>query len=165
MSFDPLNKTVPPGVWSTGTTKNTYAKDHMVGELASHVYDNNAQTFITCEGVPSFVPQATADVLDDPTQQLHRFARTTGPMPYMDAELIAEIQENDAKFNPFTYDDLTIDKFSRPAGPQTYSWILDKLRDDVVVTPPWENPDIVPPCEGGGGSERPETGLLYPRKV
>ena len=41
----------------------------------------------------------------------------------------------------------------------------DEVSDPI---PPWEGPVLNPDCDGGGGgggSERPEYGLLYPRKV
>ena len=163
MSFDPLNNTVPPGIWSAKGQQATYVEHEMEEQLASHLYDSDAPSLIELEGLPSFIPLETAAAVDPP-KSLNNFGRLS-VQPYITPEYLAVIEANDAKFNPFSCDQKLVDIDSRPAGSLYWSWIVERLRDDREVIPPWESPIVVPPCGDGEGSVRPESGLLYPRKV
>ena len=163
MSFDPLNKTVPPGIWSVKGQEATYVEHVMEEELASHLYDSNAPSLIELEGFPSFVPVDTAGAIEHP-DSLDNFGRLS-VVSYTTSDYVAVIQQNDAKFNPFSCDQKLVDTGNKPAGSLYWSWIFERLRDDREVIPPWESPIVVPPCPEGEGSVRPEAGLIYPRKV
>jgi hypothetical protein len=163
MSFDPLNQTVPPGVWSVKGRRATYVEHEMEEQLASHLYDDNASSLIELEGLPPFIPQATAGALNHP-QSTGNLGRLS-VQPYISPEYLAEIEQNDAKFNPFNFDQHLVDISQRPAGSFSLSWVVERIRSDRELIPPWESPIFVPPCTDAEGSVRPDVGLLYPRKV
>ena len=45
---------------------------------------------------------------------------------------------------------------------ETAPFLCEEIDFETEISPP---PPGIPPCDGGGGSERPDYGMIYPRKV
>ena len=164
--FDPLNKTVPPGIFSAGDNGEnvTYIKKTIEGVYSTLIYDSNQPTFFG-RTFPSFMTPDQKHVFPYPRYGLGVKLKIVS---YMQGGLLETIRANDAKLNPFTYPSAIVgddegDYF--PPGERNYFGTTVLTRSDITVKGIWDNPVVVPPGQGGGGSERPDSGLLYPRKV
>jgi len=164
--FDPLNKTVPPGIFS-GSSGNDVrpVKSYIEGIHAELIYESNLPSYQN-RSYPPFMTPAQQQYM--PQLYTTNMTEKTILVEMLPSALKTSIENLDAKLNTFTYPPSIVGADNTamfPPGPQTMHGVADLARSDLRKLPPWENPEIVPPCEGGGGSERPETGLLYPRKV
>ena len=162
--FEPLNKTVPPGIFSDTVHDVTQLKAPVEAVYREMIYDTSLPTFFG-RTFPSFMSREQRDAMPSPRGGIAFRVMT---VPYMEGAFLETVRANDAKLNPFTYPLSIVGEDENdffPPGERNFFGTFVLNRSDITIKGMHENPIAVPPCQGGGGSERPDSGLLYPRKV